>query len=268
MHAARSTAGNSPSEDGGDGDGPAAVGGRSSPECGTRPRRVHRAIARARSRLRGADGAGWRRGRHARLAAAGEQVGRWGSGSPDAAHRPVAKPGAAHERVDRHADRTAASRSPIRARRPRPPRRRRRPAATPRHRPSAATRPRTGPSRPAGPPRRLMASVPVSGSRNTTRLPRRGQRRTVGSTSSQSPGRTAGAIDPSATVTRHGPARRSRRPAVRAAPGTVRGSGSRGLSRGGRRRGSSRSRRSPSRPRRRRRSSRAASSRPRCRSRP
>src|SRR3954453_350998 len=62
---------------------------------------------------------------------------------------------------------------------------------------------------------RLIASAPESGSRNTTTEPRRGQRATVESTSSQSPGSIAGCIEDSVTATRHGPRRRCRSWAAR-----------------------------------------------------
>src|SRR4051794_4136339 len=69
---------------------------------------------------------------------------------------------------------------------------------------------------------RLTASTSLIGSRNTTTVPFRGQRRTVGSTSSQSPGSIAGSIEPSATAIRHGP--RRNRATKRRSPAGRRGS--------------------------------------------
>src|SRR6185312_332185 len=50
-----------------------------------------------------------------------------------------------------------------------------------------------------------MARMSDSGSRNTTSDPRRGQRRMIGSTSSQSPGSIDGRMLPSTTATLQGP---------------------------------------------------------------
>src|SRR4051794_12874193 len=69
---------------------------------------------------------------------------------------------------------------------------------------------------------RLIARSPDPGSRNTTTVPRRGQRATVASTSSQSPGSIAGSIEPSATVTRQIPRSARSPPSARRAPGTTR----------------------------------------------
>ena len=58
--------------------------------------------------------------------------------------------------------------------------------------------------------------LPESGSRKSTTEPRFGQRRPVGSTSSQSPGSIAGSMLASTTATRHGPRNRSNPPRRRA----------------------------------------------------
>ena len=129
----------------------------------------------------------------------------------------------------------------------------------PRRRPARGSPRRTGTRSPGPAATRLTARAPVSGSRNATIEPGRGQRVVVGSTSSQSPSVSVGSMLAWRMASRHGPRSRWRRDSVRRGPAVRRGlrmrMGAAPVSWVGRRPASSPRRRSSSRRRRSRRSS-------------
>ena len=138
--------------------------------------------------------------------------------SPTAAERGVAEPGAADEQLDRHrAVAPRVDRAPAASRGRHARRRVRQEPCLVGGQGEVAAGERDAVARPAA--TRLIASVSLIGlAEHDDRAPAR-PAADVGSTSSQSPGWIAGAIEPSATATRHGPRTASQRAPT--APGSL-----------------------------------------------